>query len=481
MNPTVRPIPSPDTTPLTTLTLTEAASLVAARHLSSVELTAAHLQRIETVDQGLNAFITVMSDDAMRDAHAADAAVARGDALGPLHGLPIALKDLFDLRGGRTTAGSKFFETRTAAADAAVVERLRAAGAVILGKLNMHEWALGVTNDNPHFGACANPWDLQRISGGSSGGCAAALAGEVCLGALGSDTGGSIRIPASLCGIVGLKPTFGRVSLREVIPLSWNLDHAGPMARRVRDAARLLQVIAGYDAADPYCANVPVDDYVRELDGGITGWQVGVVAASSLGDVESEVEVAIHAGVQVLKNLGASVHEVELPTLLEAARANGLMTTADAAVFHHERLERAPDDFGADVLARLRRGASYAQREYVQARRTQTVLRRQLQSLFRSSGGAYDVLVLPTTPIVAPLRSGLDAVATAATLTRLTAPFNLTGLPALSLPCGFTAAGLPIGVQIVGAPWEERRILRAGDAYEQATTWHQRQPPLAST
>jgi aspartyl-tRNA(Asn)/glutamyl-tRNA(Gln) amidotransferase subunit A len=223
-----------------------------------------------------------------------------------------------------------------------------------------------------------------------------------------------------------------------------------------------------------------VDDYVGGLNDGVAGWQVGVVAASSLGDVESEVAAAVLAGAQVLASLGASVHEVELPMLLEAARANGLMTTADAAVFHHERLERAPEDFGADVLARLRRGASYTQREYVQARRTQTVLRRQLQSLFRSSGGAYDVLVLPTTPIVAPLRSGLDAVATAATLTRLTAPFNLAGLPALSLPCGFTRGGLPIGLQIVGAAWEEHRVLRAGHAYEQATEWHQRRPPLES-
>ncbi|HUQ82654.1 MAG TPA: amidase [Gemmatimonadaceae bacterium] len=454
---------------LNSLGLMDAASRIATGDVSPVELTSACLERIAAVDGEVNAFITVTEDEAVYDARRIELELAHGDSPGALSGVPIALKDLFDTAGIRTTAGSKFFAERVPVANAVVVDKLRDAGAVVLGKLNMHEWALGVTNDNPHYGACHNPSALDRITGGSSGGSAAAIAAGMCSGALGSDTGGSIRIPASLCGVVGLKPTYGRVSTRGVVPLSWSLDHVGPMARHVVDAAQLLQVIAGRDAADPGSAQVRGDDYLGEIEDGVDGWRVGVIADEWLGELAPDVKAAFQAAVNALASAGAWIEELAAPELPEAARLNGLMTTADAAAFHRERMEVSPDDFGADVLTRLRRGAGYGATDYADARRQQTVFRRTFESWFVEHGGAMDVVVLPTTPCAAPKIAGLDAVATAGLLTRLTAPFNFTGLPALSVPCGMTGDGLPVGLQIVGAPWAERRVLCAGRAYELAS------------
>ena len=455
---------------LNSLGVVETAARIADGDVSPVELTSACLERIAAIDSQVNAFITVMADEAMARARHIELELEQDEAPGPLTGVPIALKDLFDTAGVRTTAGSRFFADRVPDRDGAVVERLRGAGAVLLGKLNMHEWALGVTNDNPHYGACHNPAALDRITGGSSGGSAAAIAAGMCAGALGSDTGGSIRIPAALCGVVGLKPTYGRVSTRGVVPLSWSLDHVGPMARRVADVAQLLQVISGWDAADPGSVSVGPDDYMGELENGISGWRVGVIADEWLGDVDPEVQAAVRAAVDALASAGAWIEEMAVPELPEAARLNGLMTTADAAAFHRERMEQAPDDFGADVLRRLRRGAAHGAAEYADARRRQMLLRRAFESWFVEHGGALDVVMLPTTPFTAPRISGLDAVTMAPLLTRLTAPFNLTGLPALSVPCGTSSEGLPIGLQIVGAPWAERRVLRAGRAYEEASS-----------
>ena len=449
--------------------LVGAARRVADGEVSPVELTSACLERIAGIDAQVNAFITVTADTAVDDARVVERERVRGEAVGPLAGVPIALKDLFDTAGVRTTAGSRFFAERVPDRDAAVVQKLRGAGAVLLGKLNMHEWALGVTNDNPHYGACRNPWALDRITGGSSGGSAAALAAGMCFGSLGSDTGGSIRIPASLCGVVGLKPTYGRVSLRGVVPLSWSLDHAGPMARRVADVALLLDVIAGPDRADPGSVDVAADEYMARLEDGISGWRIGVIADEWLGDIEPDVQALVRKATQALASAGAQIEELTAPDLPDAARLNGLMTTADAATFHRERMENAPDDFGSDVLARLRRGAGYGATDYADARRQQTILRRTFSSWFVEHGGMFDAVVLPTTPCTAPRIAGLDAVATAPVLTRLTAPFNLTGLPAMSVPCGLTAEGLPVGLQIVGAPWAERRVLRVGRAYELAS------------
>jgi aspartyl-tRNA(Asn)/glutamyl-tRNA(Gln) amidotransferase subunit A len=430
-----------------------------------VRLVEAHLARIQALEPQLNCFITLTPELALQQARQAEQEIRAGAYRGPLHGIPLALKDLFETAGVRTTAGSSFFAENVPEHDAHVVERLRAAGAVLLGKTNLHEIALGVTNENPHFGATCNPWDLRAIPGGSSGGSAAALAAGLCLGALGTDTGGSIRIPAALCGVVGLKPTRGRVSLRGVIPLSWNLDHAGPMARSVRDVALLLGVLAGYDPDDPWSVDRPAEDTLADMEAGVQGWRVALAADEYFTDpavVDIQVRQAVLQAARVFETLGAIVEEVAFPGARQAAQANGLMTPADGAAFHRERLQANPEGFGADVLARLRTGAAYTATEYSLARQTQAVLHHQFCQFFNT----YDLLLTPTVPIPAPLRGSADAVARARLLTRFTAPFNLTGLPALSVPCGLTKEGLPVGLQLVARPWAEAQLLRAGWAFE---------------
>ncbi len=466
-------------TQLIDLTISEAAELLRTRALGPVELAQAHLERIEALDGRLNCFITRTPELALEQARAAEAEIGAGRYRGPLHGIPLALKDLYYTKGIRTTAGSAFLSDFVPEEDAVAVQRLAAAGAVMLGKLNMHEWALGLTNENPHYGAVRNPWDLERAPGGSSGGSGAALAAGMCMGSLGSDTGGSIRVPAALCGVTGLKPTFGRVSARGVVPLSWNLDHCGPLGRSVRDVALLLQAIAGYDPDDPYSADVPVDDYLAGIEQGVRGLRVGLVAAGAYLDAaDAEVLAAVRAAAATFESLGARVEEVDLSDALEAAQMNALMVTSDAAAYHQERLRDAPERFGEDVRARMLRGAAYTSTEYILARRTQTLWRRRLERLFER----FDLLALPATPVPAP-RLGADAIEAARSLTRFTGPFNLAGVPALALPCGFTSgaggAPLPIGLQLVARHWAEGLLLRAGHAYEQATEWHRRRPALA--
>lgn len=457
------------------LTISQASNLIAQRKISPVELANAYLKRIEQVDPELNSFITVTGEAALKFAHLMEAEIFHGGLRGDLHGIPLALKDLYETKGVRTTAGSLFFRDYIPEQDAAIVEKLHAAGAVFLGKLNMHEIALGVTNVNPHYGACRNPWDTVRVAGGSSGGSAAALAGRLCAGSLGTDTGGSIRIPAALCGIVGLKPTYGRVSVRGVIPLSWNLDHAGPMARTVRDAAILLQFIAGYDMEDPYSVNVPVDDYLTNLELSVKDLRIAV-ASSEYFTSKSEPQVlrAFEESVGVFNRLGAHIERVELLGIMEAAKANGLMTPSDAAAFHAERLLENPQGFGEDVRQRLEIGAAFTSTEYILARQMQSLKRYEFDRFFQE----FDLLLTPTTPVVAPTIVGPDAIKTARLLTRFTAPFNLSGLPALSLPCGFSKDGLPIGLQIVSRAWNEALVLRAGFAFERETSWHLEAPAM---
>lgn len=464
---------------LTELSLAQAAEWIRQRRLSPLELTQAHLERIQRVDAQINSYITVTAEAALQQARRAEQELQRGETvtghpLGPLHGVPLALKDLYETQGVRTTVGAKFFKDHIPVADAVAVVQLKAAGAILLGKTNLHEIALGLTNVNPHFGACHNPWALERVSGGSSGGSAAALAARLCLGALGTDTGGSIRVPAALCGVVGLKPTHGRVSLRGVIPLSWNLDHAGPMARGVLDVAMLLQVIAGYDADDPYSVDALVEDYCIGVRQGVQGWRIALADDDYFSRTAPEVLQVIQAAAQTFESLGARVEPTSFPDIHAAALANGMMVVSDAAAFHASRLLESPQDFGADVLQRLQSGAALPLKEYIQARRTQALLRRQFARFFER----YDVLLMPTTPVAAPPIEGPDALELARLLTRYTAPFNLTGLPALSVPCGFTPEGLPVGLQIIGPHWGEATVLRAGFAYEQATGWHHRKPSL---
>ncbi len=449
------------------LSLTDQRDLVKSKEVNASDLAAACYRQIERLNPTLNAFITVIPPQEN---------IYPPSGSMPLYGIPVAVKDLYNTKGIRTTAGSKFFADHIPQEDAFTVQKIKKAGAQIVGKTNTHEIALGVTNNNPHYGACKNPWDVTRIPGGSSGGSAVAVATGMAMAALGTDTGGSIRIPASLCGVVGLKATFGRVSLRGILPLSWNLDHAGPITRKVEDAALMLQVMGGYDELDPTSMKTLPGDYYSHLKDGMQDRKIALAVGSFIEAADREVLEAVHTAALVLKEQGASIVEVNTDFLKEAALANALMTQADGAAFHRERLQEHPDWFGADVRQRLETGAAFTSTEYILARRTQTETKRRLELLFDE----YDVLLLPTTPITAPLLDGENAVERARQLTRFTAPFNLAGVPALSVPCGFTKEGLPIGLQIISRAWNEAGVLRAGYAFQQATEWHTKKPEIAN-
>jgi len=420
--------------------------------LSPQALVEACSRQIERLNGELCAFVTVLKPQVDE----------RHERVGKLFGIPLAVKDLFDTKGIRTTAGMRFFADNIPDADAVAVVKVKGEGAVVIGKTNTHEIALGVTTINPHYGTTRNPWDTKRIPGGSSGGSAVAVATGMALAGLGTDTGGSIRIPASLCGVVGLKPTYGRVSVRGVVPLSWNLDHVGPLTRTVRDAARMLQVLAGYDPNDPFSAEQPVDDYLVHIEDGVKGWRIAVAAGSYIDEANPEVLSAVAEAVKVFERQGARVEEADVTYLRDAAVANSLMTPADAAAFHRDRLAEHPDWFGADVRTRLEIGRGYTSTEYALARKTQSETKHWLVEFFKQ----YDALLLPSTAITAPLIEGNDAVEQAKRLTRFTAPFNQTGVPAISVPCGFSQAGLPVGLQIVSGLWREAAVLRVARAYE---------------
>lgn len=451
------------------LTLSEQRELIKSKEISASELAAACYRQIDRLNPTLNAFITVIPQGDE------EASINKHTAL--LQGIPIAVKDLYNTKGVRTTGGSKFFSDYVPSEDAVVVDKIKKAGAQIIGKTNTHEIALGVTNNNPHFGACRNPWDTTCIPGGSSGGSAVAVATGMALAAIGTDTGGSIRIPASLCGVVGLKPTYGRISLRGVLPLSWNLDHAGPITKRVEDAALMLQVMGGYDSEDPASFKTLPGDFSSHMRDSIRDRKVALAVGSFVDEAtHPEVLSAIRKAADVLAKQGAIIEEINVDYLREGALANSLMTQADGAAFHRDRLKEHPDWFGADVRQRLETGAAFTSTEYALARRTQVEVRRRCDILFEE----YDALILPTTPIAAPVLEGENAVERARLLTRLTAPFNITGLPALSVPCGFTTEGLPIGLQIASRAWNESGVLRIGYAYQEATEWHKMKPSIVT-
>jgi aspartyl-tRNA(Asn)/glutamyl-tRNA(Gln) amidotransferase subunit A len=464
------------------LTITEASALIQARQLSPVELTQAHLERIEQLQPRLNAYITVVAEQALEQARVAEAELDQQEAFrGPLHGIPIALKDLYETAGIRTTAGSAFLRDHVPSEDAFVVKRLREAGAMLLGKLNMHEWALGVINDNAHYGACRNPWDVTRSPGGSSGGSGAALAAGMCMGSLGSDTRGSIRIPAALCGVVGLKPTYGRVSLRGVIPLSWSLDHAGPMARTVRDVALLMDAINGYDPDDPGCMKAPTDsiDFQYELLRPPSRQKVAVLRGEFFEMASAEVQTVFEAALHTLNSYdgGAWFDVIDVPfaDMRDFWSESRITTAVDAATYHESRLRSNPEGFASDVHDRMLGGLAFSGVDYARARRAQMLLTRRLTTLLHE----YDLIVTPTTPMTAPtLKAGAELDSARLYLSSFTAPFNMVGLPAISIPCGFTPAGLPVGLQLVGKHWAEAAVLRAALAYESVTEWHKRQPVI---
>ncbi len=451
---------------LSILSLSDQRDLVKSKEMTASDLALACYRQIERLNPTLNAFITVIPPD--------EGELLKSGSM-PLMGIPLAVKDLYDTKGIRTTGGSKFFADRIPDEDATVVSKLKKAGAQIVGKTNTHEIALGVTNNNPHFGACRNPWDITRISGGSSGGSAVAVATGMSMAALGTDTGGSIRIPAALCGVVGLKPSFGRVSLHGILPLSWNLDHAGPITRKVEDAALMLQIMGGYDELDPVSVKTLPGDYSSHLKDGVRDRKMALAVGSFIEEADAEVLEAVRKAARVLEAQGVKIVEVNVDFLKEAALANSLMTQADGAAFHRERLREHPDWFGADVRLRLETGAAFTSTDYILARRTQTEVKRKLELLFEE----YDCLLMPTTPIAAPVLEGEDALERARQLTRFTAPFNLSGLPALTVPCGFTKENLPIGLQIISRMWNEAGALRTGYIYQQSTDWHTQKPEIA--
>ena len=453
--------------------IAELAPRLAAKEISPVEVTEAALARIERSEPKLNAFITVTAESALAAARAAEAAIMAGQYLGPLHGIPVAIKDLYATRGVATTYGSPLFADWVPDFDAAAVERLKRAGAVILGKTNLHELAYGSTSANAHYGPVHNPWRQGYHPGGSSGGSSAAVAAGMAYAAMGSDTGASIRQPAACVGIVGIKPTFGRVSKYGALPLSWSQDHAGPLTRSVRDAALTMQVLAGHDPRDPTTVERPVPDFAAGLDQGIAGRRIGVARTFFFEDCDPEVVAAVEAALAVLEDQGAVVEDIELPDMAAAFTIGTLTIAVEGAAYHAADLRARPEAFSAELRAGFELGGFYQAVDYVQAQR----LRRELMAATNRALAGFAAIVMPTSPIPATPIAG-SPPEHAMLRPRNTMPFNVLGLPALSLPCGFTADGLPIGLQIVGHAFDEAGILRVAQAYEQATDWHRRRPPL---
>ncbi len=453
---------------LTTLSLEQASELVRHKTVSPVELTQACLQRIERLNPKLNAFISITGEQALAQAHELQIERRRGKWRGPLHGIPVALKDNIDTARVKTTAASAVFADRVPTDDAEVVRRLKSAGAVMVGKLNMHEFAHGTTSVISHFGPVHNPWNLDYIAGGSSGGSAAAVSAGLCYGAIGTDTGGSIRVPAACCGIVGLKPTYGLVSARGVIPDSWSFDHVGPMCRTVTDTAILLSCIAGYDSEDGASINTPQSDYAKHLQTRTASFRLGKPGGMFYEKLDAEIEAALKKALDVLRQMTAGIQEVKLPPAPDLFAS---VADAEAYAFHAPYLERTPELYRPETRKDLHTGESIKMVDYMQGRRDLDRMRRIVGSVFTN----VDLLVTPTMPrpplLIADCHEAFQMPGN-------TGEFNIYGLPSISIPCGFTSSGLPIGLQISGPRLAEAKVLALAYAYEQATDWHRRRPVL---
>jgi aspartyl-tRNA(Asn)/glutamyl-tRNA(Gln) amidotransferase subunit A len=455
------------------MTLREIAQKIRSGETSPSEIVRLLLEQIRRTDDKLQAYITVCEESSLKLAEAAELQLKAGHDLGVLHGIPVSIKDLYETEGIRTTCGSRLMQDYVPKKDSTVVARLKSKGAIVLGKLNTHEFALGAVSP-----PTKNPWDLGRIPGGSSGGSAAALAMGSAIATTGSDTGGSIRIPASFCGVVGLKPTYGRVSRAGMFPESWSLDHAGPLTKRLEDAALLLRIMAGRDELDPTSSDLPVPDYVQELETNIAGLRVGVPTNHFFEHCDCEIAKAVNAAIEVLEGLGCTKVEFEFPSISEIMAAYTTIDLCEASAYHEREIEQRAADFQPDVRLLLEQGLLIPASYYIQALRVRAMLFAKVMSLFDH----LDVIVTPSEPIVAPqvnqtivrINDYEESVDSAAV--RYLAPFNLTGLPALSIPCGFSSKGLPIGMQIVGRAYDESTILRLGHEYENATDWHMRLP-----
>jgi aspartyl-tRNA(Asn)/glutamyl-tRNA(Gln) amidotransferase subunit A len=470
---------------LLTLSLAELAAKIKARQVSPVEITVAALAQADRLQPTLHSFITILHDQAMHQAKEQEAALARGEFRGPLQGIPIGIKDNIATAGIRTTVGSKVLAKYLPEEDAEVVRLCKAAGAIILGKENLEEFAAGATSKNPHYGAVHNPWALEHIPGGSSGGGGANVAACVTFASLGTDLGGSVRLPGAFCGVVGLKQTFGRVSQRGLLVTSFNGDHIGPLTRSVRDSALMLQVIARYDPLDPSTVPVPVPDYTTALDGSLRGLRIGIPSNYYFDLLDPEVEAAVRQAITDLEAQGVATKAVTLPTM-QYAGALRIAPMADSVVTHEPYLEAHHQDYGPDVLYRTLAGQFVLGRDYSKALKVQRLIKEEHARVLQE----VDFLVTPTAPVGAPR---IDAATFtlrgveyrvrgpgSGLLARYTNPSNATGLPAITVPCGFTRAGLPIGVQFIGRPFEEARLLQVAHAYEEISPSRGRRPAIVA-
>jgi aspartyl-tRNA(Asn)/glutamyl-tRNA(Gln) amidotransferase subunit A len=454
--------------------------LVRSREVSPVEVVDAVLARIEATEPVLNSFITLLPDQARAAARQAEEEIRGGNYRGPLHGIPFGLKDLFNTAGVRTTSGSRIFDTFVPEQDCTVAARFHRAGAILLGKLNMHQFAYGPTGENPDYGHMHNPWDPELITGGSSGGSGSATAAGQCTITTGSDTGGSIRIPAALCGVVGLKPTYGLVSRHGLTPLSWSLDHPGPIVRTVEDAALTMNVIAGHDPMDVASAKVDVPDYTTALTGDVRGLRIGVPKEYLEAPLDPQVSQAVRDAVSLLETMGAVVTEVAFPMFNQSQAISSTILMAEAAACFRDLLATDGGSMYPPVRLRFEAGLFVSAADYLRAQQARSMFDRQARQLLER----VDLLAGPTEPVTAPkllatkVQAGEHTVGTVAALTQYTRPYNITGFPAISIPCGFSDSGLPYSLQLAGRPFDELTVLRAAHAYEQATEWHKRRPPI---
>ena len=454
--------------------------LIQRKEVSPVEVIEAHLARIEATEPVLNSFITLLPEEARAAARRAEEDIQAGNYKGPLHGIPVGLKDLYNTGGIRTTSGSRIFDNFIPERDCTVAARFREAGAILLGKLNMHQFAYGPTGENPDYGHMHNPWNPELVTGGSSGGSGSAAAAGQCTITTGSDTGGSIRIPASLCGIVGLKPTYGLVSRHGLTPLSWSLDHPGPMVRTVEDAALTMNAIAGYDPNDVASARVDIPDYTSALSNDVRGLRIGVPIEYFEAPLDPQVAQSVHDAIAVLESMGAVITQVSLPMFQDSQAISTAILMAEASAVHRDLLAREGEKLYPPIRLRLEAGLFISAADYLRAQQGRTLFDRQARQLLDQ----VDLLAGPTEPVTAPkllaerVQVGEEEMGTTAALTQYTRPYNITGFPAISIPCGFSDTGMPIGLQLAGRPFDELTVLRAAHAYEQATDWHQRRPPI---
>ncbi|MBP6019829.1 MAG: amidase [Burkholderiaceae bacterium] len=463
------------------LTLAQAATAVKKKEVSPVDLVEVCLARIDAVNSKTHAYISVFAEEATQVAKASEAMIMAGHDLGALHGVPVSLKDNIALKGKRTTAGSKVLSDWYPEEDATIAHRLRGAGAIFLGKCNMHEFAWGGTSDNPHYGAVRNPWNTDKFPAGSSGGSGVAVAARTCYGSIGTDTGGSVRLPSAINGIVGMRPTYGRVSNRGIIPLAWSMDTAGPMTRTVEDCAIMFNVIAGHDHNDPASALQPLVDYTRDLHLDIKGLRIGVVPNYFFSHLQGAVKDSVTTALKTFESLGAMVIDIPITNIEGNISAQLTIESVEPSAYHQRWLRERPDDYGDDVRALLDAGEMLLGTHYVQAQRYRALLREEFLEAFKR----VDVFICPTLPFTATDVGAMKVVIEngeeedmLSAIMQFTGVPSLTGLPALNVPCGFDDGGLPVGMQIIGKPFDEATLFRIGAQFEAVTKFYRQAPNI---